>query len=121
MPENLGSPLDTSLTSIPSILLRRGSRRAEVLVLESKLRQLGFFTGNPDEIFDDTTEAAVIKFQRFTNIKVDGIVGPQTWAALFTPPTYTTTGLPDKPYKWAIWLVVSGLGYLTYRYFKKRR
>ncbi|MGD1805243.1 peptidoglycan-binding domain-containing protein [Dapis sp. BLCC M126] len=35
-----------------------------------------------DGIFGVATEEAVKKFQKFNDLTVDGIVGPQTWATL---------------------------------------
>lgn len=46
-----------------------------------------FYTGNIDGVFGDLTEAAVRAMQRAANLTVDGIVGPNTKAALV--PEYT--------------------------------
>jgi peptidoglycan hydrolase-like protein with peptidoglycan-binding domain len=40
-------------------------------------------TTSVDGKFGPKTEAAVIDFQVSNGIKVDGIVGPETWGALF--------------------------------------
>jgi peptidoglycan hydrolase-like protein with peptidoglycan-binding domain len=47
--------------------------------------------------FDARTKRAVIRFQRNGGLLVDGIVGTQTWDALFhiTPPATSTTSTTD--------------------------
>ena len=62
--------------SHPSIL-RPGSQSSEVESLQQDLSTLGYeveINGN----FDANTEVAVKKFQQQYNLKVDGVVGPQT-------------------------------------------
>lgn len=62
--------------SHPSIL-RPGSQSSEVERLQQDLSTLGYeveINGN----FDAITEVAVKKFQQQYNLKVDGVVGPQT-------------------------------------------
>ena len=62
--------------SHPSIL-RPGSQSSEVERLQQDLSTLGYeveINGN----FDANTEVAVKKFQQQYNLKVDGVVGPQT-------------------------------------------
>ena len=53
-----------------------------VFVLQYLLKNRGFYKSNPDGIFGLATEASVRKFQRAKGLKVDGIVGPQTWPIL---------------------------------------
>ena len=69
--------------------LTRGSRGSEVRTLQEALNENLF--PNPrldvDGIFGSKTEAAVIAFQKQADILVDGIVGPQTKAALGMPIT----------------------------------
>jgi hypothetical protein len=68
-------------------LLNRGSKGAAVARVQRALhiRDSGRF--------DRTTHRAVLAYQRKDHLMVDGIVGPQTWDALFhiTPPPATTT------------------------------
>ena len=47
------------------------------------LKELGFYEGAIDAHFGPLTEEAVQAFQREQEIAVDGIVGPETWSALY--------------------------------------
>lgn len=86
-------------------LLRLGDTSPTVLVLETKLRQLGFFKAFPNEVFDKETERAVKEYQRFAGLTlIDGVVGNDTWAALFGQPVAPKRGdiLEGTPgYAWA--------------------
>lgn len=66
----------------PSIL-RVGSRGEIVKHYQTVLHNLGYHqVGKIDGIYGDNTAAAVLDFQRVNNLKVDGIIGPETRAAL---------------------------------------
>ncbi len=62
--------------------LKRGSSGPDVLTLQSTLKQLGFDPNGVDGIFGPGCEAAVIAFQKSKGLTPDGIVGPNTMAAL---------------------------------------
>jgi len=69
--------------SLPASTLRNGSVGSAVIALQAKLRI------KVDGIFGPETLAAVRRFQSEHNLRPDGIVGPQTWKALesvSTPP-----------------------------------
>lgn len=57
--------------------LKKGNSGEEVLILKGYLCGL-----DAGDTFGDETDAAVRFFQETKGLKVDGIVGPQTWAAL---------------------------------------
>lgn len=53
--------------------------------MQQRLADLGYRQVGPaDGIFGPATEAAVRAYQRQAGLAVDGIVGPQTWAHLFS-------------------------------------
>ena len=62
--------------------LQFGSQGLDVVRLQKRLAEKGFDPGDLDGIFGDNTRAAVVAFQRAMGLYVDGIVGPQTRAAL---------------------------------------
>ena len=71
------------------IRLQYGMHNAQVGQVQLRLKALGYYTGEIDNAFGYTTYQAVRSFQRYNNVKVDGIVGPATWAAMMSPsPVY---------------------------------
>ncbi|MBV6508346.1 MAG: N-acetylmuramoyl-L-alanine amidase CwlM [Acidimicrobiales bacterium] len=63
--------------------LRTGSTGPAVKDLRDRLRRAGFDPGPDDaDCFTAGTEAAVWAFQEDRGLRPDGLVGPQTWAAL---------------------------------------
>ena len=63
-------------------VLKRGSRGDEVVTLQKKLKQWGYYDGAMDGIFGAVTEKAVQYFQRKNGLTADGVVGAKTAAAL---------------------------------------
>ncbi len=55
---------------------------AAVIAIQQKLVSLGYDTGGIDGIYGPKTREAVMLFQASRNLIVDGIIGPQTLAAL---------------------------------------
>jgi len=66
----------------PKPTLRRGDRVEDVGYLQELLNQRGFDSGPPDNIFGRNTETAVKAFQKSAGLRVDGVVGKNTWTAL---------------------------------------
>ena len=63
--------------------LKKGCTGSDVKTLQKNLKKLGYYkTGTVDGSFGPLTDKAVRQFQKAAGIKVDGIVGPQTRAAL---------------------------------------
>lgn len=62
-----------------------GSRGQEVIDIQTRLSRWGYYDGAIDGIFGYRTYRAVRQFQAKNGLKVDGIVGPQTLAALGLP------------------------------------
>lgn len=65
-----------------SAVLSAGSRGASVGVLQTNLSEQGFDAGPTDGIFGPLTLRAVLSFQKYKKLWVDGLVGPRTKSAL---------------------------------------
>lgn len=63
-------------------LLHLGSKGEAVRQVQTLLKQKGFYRGSVNGVFDQQTRKAVMAFQKSKNLPVDGIVGPQTMAAM---------------------------------------
>ena len=63
-------------------IIKQGNRGETVRLIQQKLKRWGYYTGSVDGIFGAKTKEAVKYFQRKNGLKVDGIVGDKTLAAL---------------------------------------
>ena len=63
-------------------VLKKGSSGASVSEMQQLLKNLGFDPGAVDGQFGPGTEKALKAFQSAKGLAVDGICGPNTWAAL---------------------------------------
>ncbi len=63
-------------------VLQQGSTGPQVTALQTRLKALGFDPKGIDGNFGPGTKAAVMAFQRSKGLQADGVVGPQTAAAL---------------------------------------
>jgi len=73
-------------------LSRYGSRGDEVKNIQTRLKNWGYYKGSVDGIYGTKTKEAVMDFQRKNGLKVDGIAGPQTLAAIGLPTGTASTG-----------------------------
>jgi hypothetical protein len=65
------------------ITLSLGSQGEEVRQVEERLSALDLYTGSIDGTFGGGLESAVKSFQKSHDLDADGVVGPNTWGALF--------------------------------------
>lgn len=72
----------TPATQGPAQTLSPGDTGPQVKLLQQALNKLGFSAGSPDGDYGQTTQIAVERFQVSKGLAEDGIVGPQTLAAL---------------------------------------
>ena len=72
-----GPPRATSYAT-----LAPGAQGPAVVRLQTRLRSLGYWLGPTDGQFGDSTQQAVYALQKAARISRDGVVGPQTFAAL---------------------------------------
>ena len=64
-------------------ILRAGDYGSPVTWLQSGLKTMGLYTGEPTGVFDDATEESVRRFQQENNLLLDGVVGPKTRLVLY--------------------------------------
>ena len=70
--------------TVPSQQLAFGDRGAEVTQLQRALAAAGYSVGTIDGVYGASTKAAVQQLQTDSGLKVDGIAGTDTLAALET-------------------------------------
>lgn len=59
-----------------------GTRGQDVIAVQNKLKQWGYYKGSIDGVYGSNTYNAVLRFQRKNGLKADGVVGRQTKKAL---------------------------------------
>ncbi len=77
--------------------LRLGSTGDSVRQLETRLKELGLYSGPIDGGFGGGVESAVKSFQSSSGLPQDGLVGPQTWSALLPGAQPPTSPLLNDP------------------------
>ena len=65
------------------IVLKLGSKGAEVNILQARLTTLNYFSETIDGLYGTKTAAAVAAFQENNNLSADGIAGPKTLKKLY--------------------------------------
>ncbi|MBE7042946.1 MAG: spore cortex-lytic enzyme [Ruminococcaceae bacterium] len=63
-------------------LSRYGSQGNEVVSIQTKLKNLGYYKGEIDGIFGPLTQSALIQYQTNFGLKADGVAGPKTLQSL---------------------------------------
>lgn len=76
-------------------LLRNGSIGPEVSLLQGKLKELGFYTGEVDGHFGDGTKASLVLFQLQHQLEPDGMAGAQTLEMLYSQSARALTLTPQ--------------------------
>ncbi|MCF8011473.1 MAG: spore cortex-lytic enzyme [Clostridiales bacterium] len=59
-----------------------GTNGSDVIKVQNKLSQWGYYDGIVDGVYGTETYRSVINFQRKNGLNPDGVVGKRTWAAL---------------------------------------
>ena len=82
-----------SATATPVATLNQGAASDGVRELQTRLKELGYYTGAINGIYDSATTTAVMAFQTSRNLTADGEAGTATLNALYdynAVVTYTT-------------------------------
>jgi N-acetylmuramoyl-L-alanine amidase len=82
-------------------LLKLGSQGVDVLEAQALLQLLGYYEGELDGTYTESTEKSVNAFQKVTGLTPDGILGASTWNKLLpsTPDSQKTETKPTGPKK----------------------
>lgn len=75
--------LDSCKKAAKKAEIKFASSGTLVLIAQLILSAKGFYTGTMDAEFGSTMEIAVATFQQLERLKCDGVIGPDTWFALF--------------------------------------
>ncbi len=70
--------------------LKVGSEGVPVRELQAALTLLGFYEGEVNGMFTETTQKAVSRFQQAAGLKADGVVDTNTWQTIFPNVTAST-------------------------------
>ena len=94
VPKGIGGDIPVPTPTKPT--LRKGDAGPYVTLAQTELIQRGYDLGSwgADGKFGNATEKAVKQFQQDWGLKVDGVIGPNTWAMLDSTPAkvlYTVT------------------------------
>ncbi|NJN76581.1 MAG: peptidoglycan-binding protein [Synechococcaceae cyanobacterium RL_1_2] len=82
-PAATASPAPAATANNTANVLKEGDKGDKVRLLQLELIRLGFLsTEQADGQFGPTTKGAVLRAQARYGLTTDGVVGPQTWAAL---------------------------------------
>lgn len=65
------------------MFLKKGMQNENIRELQRRLTEMGFDVGPVDGVFGPRTERAVMAFQKDKGLAIDGLVGNETWGALF--------------------------------------
>lgn len=66
--------------------MKVGDKGDNVLLLQRRLAELGYYTGDVDGVFGNQTRRAVERFQYYQGLSADGIAGKRTQTVLFESP-----------------------------------
>jgi len=80
--------------------LEKGNTSNDVQVMQRRLKEYGYFTGNPDGTFDDATLQAVESFQMVNGLPVTGVADGATLMRL----------MADSPITWPAFLAEMSAG-----------
>ena len=75
------------ISTAEAVTLTLGSRGERVALIQQRLKEWGYYTGDVDGVYGRRTYSAVVAFQRKNGLSADGRVGSKTAKALGVPLT----------------------------------
>ena len=89
--------ITSSFTTNTAVAISKyGSSGDEVIEIQQKLSELGYYNGNIDGKFGTNTQKSVIQFQKDNNLSADGIVGSKTLDALGIGDSYNNGNFTES-------------------------
>lgn len=79
------TPQQTVQPNLTRPVLQKGSEGVEVSELQAALKLLGYYGGEVDGVYAESTAEAVSQFQRAANLPATGVTNRATWDRLFPP------------------------------------
>ncbi len=105
------APVARADNATDDILIKKGESNDNVILLQLRLRDLGFYNYKVTGYFGDFTSEALKGFQKENNLSADGVAGAKTLALMYSnqakrkevkpyqpPKTITTTPAKKKKY-----------------------
>lgn len=89
------SPVLTAAPTAAPSVLRSGDQGTAVAEMQTRLSELGYYTGKIDGDYGSGTKAAVLLFQQVNGLEADGIAGQKTLTALYSPSVLSKPGPVD--------------------------
>lgn len=97
---NTAVTISANADAIPSVnaaysgTLRPGAQSTDVVTLQNRLKNLGYYTATVDGKYGPATANAVARFQAAHNLSADGIAGINTFSSLAIASTGAIPNLP---------------------------
>ncbi len=80
-----------TLPPVSGVIIRLNNQGRLVNTVQTRLQELGYYTGEISGVYDRSTQAAVKAFQQKNSLKADGICGQETQAALLSAGALSAT------------------------------
>jgi peptidoglycan hydrolase-like protein with peptidoglycan-binding domain/SH3-like domain-containing protein len=90
-------PTSTPLTEDNVIVIQRGTKGVQVLNLQKRLTELGYYTAKMDSDYETADIAAVKAFQKNNGLKADGIAGYETQVLMFSDRAVPGSNVTPSP------------------------
>lgn len=63
-------------------VIKLGDQGQAVADVQQYLKQAGLYIGEVDGVYGKESQAAIVQFQALADLRIDGIVGAETWKAM---------------------------------------
>lgn len=72
-----------TMSKVKTISTLFNRKHKVVKYIQKYLKELKFYSGEIDSVYGEKSKAAIKKFQQAKKLKADGVIGKNTWKALF--------------------------------------